>query len=80
MAIAPETCRAARSLLDWSQAALANAAGVSMATVQMFERGRTTPIPITLAALQRALEEGGVQFIDENGGGAGVRLRKGEEQ
>jgi hypothetical protein len=29
-----------------------------------------------LAALRKALESAGVEFIDENGGGPGVRLRK----
>ncbi len=55
---------------------LAEEAGVSGETVKAFEIGRTEPIPVTLAALQPALEEGRVIFIDENGGGAGVRLRK----
>jgi transcriptional regulator with XRE-family HTH domain len=55
---------------------LANAAGVSLATVQAFERGRTTPIQATLTVMQQALEAAGVIFIEENGDGAGVRLRK----
>jgi hypothetical protein len=31
-------------------------------------------------AVRRALEEAGVEFIDENGGGPGVRLRKSGKQ
>jgi hypothetical protein len=40
-------------------------------------------IPVTAAneaALRRALESAGVEFIDENGGGPGVRLRKSPKQ
>jgi hypothetical protein len=44
--------------------------------VNRFESGAAEPIPATLAAIQRALEAAGVEFIPENGGGAGVRLRK----
>jgi transcriptional regulator with XRE-family HTH domain len=75
MAITPETCRAARSLLGLKQSELAAKAGVSVQTVKGFELGRTTPIPVTLAALQKALEDTGVTFIDADNGGAGVRLR-----
>ena len=35
------------------------------------------PREVTLGALRAALEAAGVEFIAENGGGAGVRLRKG---
>jgi hypothetical protein len=34
----------------------------------------------TVAALRKALESAGVEFIDENGGGPGVRLRKGQQR
>jgi transcriptional regulator with XRE-family HTH domain len=67
----------ARVALGWSAAKLAEAAHVGIATVNRFEAGANTPIPATLAAIERALEAAGVEFIDENGGGAGVRLRKG---
>jgi hypothetical protein len=42
----------------------------------MGERGLRQPYPRTLAALRAALESAGVEFIAENGGGPGVRLRK----
>jgi transcriptional regulator with XRE-family HTH domain len=58
------------------QAELQAAAGVSRKTIVCFERGETTPQPRTLAAIRAALEAAGVEFITENGGGAGVRLRK----
>lgn len=64
-------------MLNLSQDQLAAAAGVARATVADFERGSRRPVPNNLAAIQRALEAAGVEFIAENGGGPGVRLRKG---
>lgn len=49
---------------------------MAVATIADFEVGRRTPMPRTLAAIRTALEAAGVEFIAENGGGAGVRLRK----
>jgi transcriptional regulator with XRE-family HTH domain len=69
-------CKMARVALDWNAAKLAEAAQVGTATVTRFESGSVAPIPATLAAIQRALEAAGVEFIAENGGGPGVRLRK----
>jgi transcriptional regulator with XRE-family HTH domain len=71
-------CRMARAALDWTALQVAEQAGVGVTTVVRFERGQTAPNRATLAALQRALETAGVEFIPENGGGAGVRLRKSE--
>ena len=64
------------ALADMSQQQLAEAANVGMSTVRNFEAGRSTPMANNLDALRRALEAVGVEFIPENGGGAGVRLRK----
>jgi len=72
----PEQCRAARALLGWSQQDLANQARVGIVTVNQLENGLSLPRPATLDVIQRALETAGVEFIDENGGGPGVRLRK----
>ncbi len=72
----PAISRAARGLLDWSQTDLAEKAGVSLSTVRDFETGKRTPIANNISAMQKAMEGAGVQFISENGGGAGVRLRK----
>jgi transcriptional regulator with XRE-family HTH domain len=69
-------CRAGRALLGISQSALAEQASVSRQTVVDFERGARTPYPNNLAAIRAALEAAGVEFIPENGGGPGVRLRK----
>jgi len=68
--------RAARGLLDWTQQELADAARVGVATVRIFEGEAAETRPAILAALRRALELAGVEFIDENGGGVGVRYRK----
>ncbi len=64
-------CRGARAMLEWKQEALAAKAGVGLSTVRNFEAGRSNPIANNLSAIRRALEEGGVEFID----GDGVRLR-----
>lgn len=69
-------CRAARSLLDWTQERLAGQSGVSIGAIRNFEGGITTPIRANLTAIRRAFEAAGVEFIDPNGGGPGVRLRE----
>ena len=74
--IMPEQCRAARGLLDWSQQELANKAAVGIVTVRQLEAGTHEPRRATLDVVRRAFEAAGVEFIDENGGGPGVRLRK----
>lgn len=67
-------CRMARVAVGWGVRELAKAAGVSVDTVSRLEKGETL-LPRTVEAIQRALEAGGVEFIAENGGGAGVRLK-----
>jgi transcriptional regulator with XRE-family HTH domain len=74
--ISPRQCRAARALLDWSQQELADRAGVGIVTIRQLEAGAHEPRRATLDVVRRALEAAGVDFIDENGGGDGVRLRK----
>jgi DNA-binding XRE family transcriptional regulator len=69
-------CRGARAMIGWSQNQLSEAAKVSRQTVVDFERGARTPYPNNLTALRTALEAAGVIFVDENGEGPGVRLRK----
>jgi transcriptional regulator with XRE-family HTH domain len=63
-------------MLGWGQAQLAEAASVSRMTIVDFEKGARIPHFNNLAAIRAALEAAGVDFIAENGGGAGVRLRK----
>ena len=74
--ITPAQCRAARALLNWRLPDLAERAGVSVSTVNSFELEQRKPMPANLKTIQKALEDAGVEFIPENGGGAGVRLRK----
>ncbi len=72
--------RAARALIGWSQAELANASGLSLSIVERFESGASENIPSETAdKIRAALESAGIAFIPANGGGAGVRLRKGRE-
>ena len=68
--------RAARGLVNWSVRELSERSGVHRNTITNFETGKSGGDPDTIAKLQRALESAGVEFIPENGGGAGVRLRK----
>ncbi|MFD1982461.1 helix-turn-helix domain-containing protein [Mesorhizobium newzealandense] len=76
MEISPSQCRAARALLDWSQAQLSAASKVATKTLADFERSKRTPYDRTLADVRAALEAAGVIFVEENGEGPGVRLRK----
>lgn len=76
--IEPIQSRMARAALGWSAAELASRAGIGAATVNRFEAGQVKPIGVTLGAIQRALEEGGVLFLAAGEiveGGPGVRLR-----
>ena len=75
MIFLPVQCRMARAALGWGVRDLAAAAKVSIDTVARFERGEELK-KRTIEAIQRALEAGGIEFIDANGGGVGVRLKK----
>jgi DNA-binding XRE family transcriptional regulator len=74
--ITASQCRAARALIGWSQQELASQASVGIMTVHQLEKDGSQPRRATLEVVQRALESAGVEFIEENGGGAGVRWRK----
>jgi transcriptional regulator with XRE-family HTH domain len=63
-------------MLNLRREDLASKAEVGHSTLFDFETGRRQPHPRTLAAIRAALEAAGIEFIPENGGGAGVRLRK----
>jgi hypothetical protein len=70
--------RAARALLRWSALDLAAASKVGVATIRRSEVV-SGEIPVTRAnesALRGALEAAGIEFIEDNGGGEGVRFRK----
>jgi transcriptional regulator with XRE-family HTH domain len=74
--ITKEQSRAGRALVDWSQSRLAEASNLGESTIRDFEKGRRVPSINNLEAIRRALESAGVIFVDENGEGPGVRLRK----
>jgi transcriptional regulator with XRE-family HTH domain len=73
--ISSHQCRAGRALLDLTQPDLASRAGLGLSTIVDFERSRRPVSGAAIRAICAALESAGVEFIDENGGGAGVRLR-----
>ena len=70
--------RAARAVLRWSAQELADRTGASLRSIQRLELADGIPSTraVTLHKIQGAFEEAGIEFIDENGGGPGVRLKK----
>ncbi len=74
-----EQVRMARGALGWSVKVLSERAGVVANTVSRYENG-SDALGSTLSKIRRAFEDEGIIFIDENGGGAGVRLRKRDER
>jgi transcriptional regulator with XRE-family HTH domain len=70
--------RAARALLRWSAEDLARESAVSVATIRRAELTdkETLMNAANDLAIRHALEAAGIEFIDENGGGPGVRLKK----
>lgn len=76
LAISSEQCLGARAMLRLTREQLAERASVAVATLSDFERGTRHPHPRTLEAIRIALETAGIEFVPENGGGAGVRLKR----
>ena len=70
--------RAARALLRWASADLVRESGVSLATIHRAESvdGKSAMTVANANAIRKALENAGVEFIEENGGGLGARLRQ----
>jgi hypothetical protein len=70
--------RAARALLRWSADDLARESALGLNTIKRAElaEDKTSLTVANDLAVRRALEAAGVEFIDENGGGPGLRLRK----
>jgi transcriptional regulator with XRE-family HTH domain len=77
-----EQIRAARMLLRWEQKDLAEASGVSLPSIKRLETqpGALAAHQRTTDAIKAALEAAGVELIPENGGGAGVRMKKRERK
>lgn len=83
LALAPELCRAARALLGWTTAELAERARVTPGWLQEFEQGHEPGIdadPTEVERLRGALEEAGIDFLDSgeasSGGGPGLRIKQ----
>ena len=66
-------------LVGWGVRELAEKAGITANTVTRIENGADA-MQSTMDKLQRALEAAGIEFIEENGGGPGVRLRKRQQK
>ena len=75
MSITPEQCKSARELLGWQQSELAYDLGISQTDISLFEAGKGRRALGERVAIQRVLEQAGIEFIAQNGGGPGVRLR-----
>lgn len=71
----PQQCQAARALLGWRCEEVAEAAGVGVATVWRFEAGGAVR-ESSIEKMRAGLIAGGIEFIERNGGGEGVRLSK----
>jgi transcriptional regulator with XRE-family HTH domain len=72
----PAQCRAARALLNMTQLQLAEAAQLGLSTVVDFEKDRRQVSESAIQAIRLALEAAGIEFLPEDGGGEGLRLRK----
>jgi len=68
-------CRAARGLLGLTRAQVSDLALVPRVVIEDFEAEGSMPSADYPAALRRAFEQAGCVFVDENGGGPGVRLK-----
>ncbi len=78
MTITGAQVRNARNLLGWTRDRLAGASGLSPTTISHLESGKRWPTALRLSSIRCVLEDFGVIFVEENGGGPGVRLRKGK--
>ncbi|BBD37475.1 DNA-binding protein [Aminobacter sp. Y103A] len=72
----PSQARAGRALLDWSQTRLAKESGLGLSTIVDYEKQRRHISEIARNLIREALVDAGIIFIDPNGEGPGVRLRK----
>jgi transcriptional regulator with XRE-family HTH domain len=68
--------RMARAALNWTVRDLAEATGLHRNTITNIEVGRYAGDPKSLEKIEAVLRKAGIEFINENGGGPGVRLRK----
>jgi hypothetical protein len=73
--ISGSQCRAGRALVEISRGKLAGRSGVDETIIERFEHNVGAPEPQQVAAIEATLEELGAVFLQENGGGIGVRLK-----
>ena len=76
MPVTSAQLRMARAALSWTVRDLAQATGFHRNTITNIEIGRYAGDPKTLDTIETVLRKAGVEFLDENGGGPGVRLKK----
>jgi DNA-binding XRE family transcriptional regulator len=76
MPVTSAQVRMARAALNWTVRDLAKATGLHRNTINNFETGRFGGDDVTLRKIESVLAAAGIEFIAENGGGPGVRLRK----
>jgi transcriptional regulator with XRE-family HTH domain len=76
MPVTSAQLRVARAALNWTVRNLAEATGLHRNTITNIEVGRYAGDQKTLEIIEAVLRRAGVEFIDENGGGAGVRMKK----
>ena len=76
MPVTSAQLRMARAALHWTVRDLAEATGLHRNTITNIEVGRYAGDQKTLETIEAVLMRAGVEFIDENGGGAGVRMKK----
>lgn len=74
MGITTAQIRGARGILNWSQNDLAERTGISATSIGSIEKGQSQPRESTIASIQKAFEDGGIEFI----GREGVRVKSGE--
>jgi transcriptional regulator with XRE-family HTH domain len=76
MPVTSAQLRMARAALNWTVRDLAEATGLHRNTINNIEVGRYTGDAKSLELIERVLRRAGIEFIDENGGGPGVRMRR----
>jgi transcriptional regulator with XRE-family HTH domain len=76
MPVTSAQLRMARAALNWTVRDLALATGLHRNTITNIEIGRYSGDPKTLDIIETVLRKAGVEFLEENGGGPGVRLKK----
>ena len=65
MTITSNQCRAARELINWTQADLQKKSKLGIETIGNFERGTGNPTQRTLDDIKRAFEDAGIEFIED---------------